>query len=84
MKKNNIKVTDKGNTITLTFDPILAQKTVRNFDPANAAPKVHKTKKGKGSYNRKEKHKNRDGGKDTSFCFLFWHCKNSALLHKAI
>lgn len=69
MKKSSVKVTEQGNKIILTFDPILARKSIRNFEPANSTPKVHKTKKGKGSYNRKEKHKNRDGEKNTISVF---------------
>lgn len=71
MKKQGVKVTEQGGKITLTFKPIEAQKSVRNFDPDNSAPKVHRTKKGKGSYSRKEKHKNRDCENNTSLCFLF-------------
>ncbi|MFZ5354060.1 MAG: hypothetical protein ACOZCL_15250 [Bacillota bacterium] len=70
MKKHNVKIMEKGNRITLTFNPILAQKSVRNFDPVNTTPKVHKTKKGKGSYTRKEKNKNRDCDRNTSLCFF--------------
>lgn len=71
MKKSSVKIVEQGNKIILTFNPIAAQKSVRNFEPINSAPKVHKAKKGKGSYHRKEKHKNRDGEKDTRLCFLF-------------
>jgi len=71
MKKKGVKIVEHGDKITLTFSQLSDLKSVRNFDPANSAPKVHKASKGKGSYSRKEKHKNRDGGKDTSLCFLF-------------
>ncbi len=70
-KKQNVKVTEQGNKITLTFNPNLVVKSVRNFDPDNAAPKVHKAGKGKGSYKRKEKHKSRDGEDSSRSCFLF-------------
>ena len=70
MKKQGVKVTEQDGKITLTFNPIEAQKSVRNFDPDNSAPKVHRTKKGKGSYSRKEKHKNRDGEDNTVSVFL--------------
>lgn len=69
MKKLAVKVTEQGSKITLTFDQIQAQKSVRNFDPANSAPKVHSANKGKGSYNRKEKHKGREEDKDSDLCF---------------
>lgn len=64
MKKLAVKVMEQGNKITLTFDPIQAQKSVRNFDPENSAPKVHSANKGKGSYKRKEKHKSREEDKE--------------------
>jgi hypothetical protein len=76
MKKPRVKVVEQGNKIILTFNQISDLKSVRNFEPANSTLKVHKANKGKGSYNRKEKHKNRDDEKDSSLCFLFtsaWH-----------
>lgn len=69
-KRKGVKITEQGNRIILTFDPLMAQKSVRNFDSAGSAPKVHKARKGKDSYTRKEKHKNRDCEKNTSLCFL--------------
>jgi|GEM_PF-5662732 len=64
MKKLAVKVKERGNKIILTFDPIQAQKSVRNFDPENSAPKVHSANKGKGSYSRKEKYKSREEDKE--------------------
>ncbi len=71
MKKPRVKIVEQGNKIILTFSQLSDRKAVRNFEPANSAPKVHKANKGKGSYNRKGKHKDRDGEKDTDLCFLF-------------
>ena len=71
MKKPKVKIVDKGDKMILTFSQLSDLKAVRNFDPANSVSKVHKASKGKGSYSRKEKHKNRDGGYDTSLCFYF-------------
>lgn len=69
MKKPKVKIVEQGDKIILTFNQLSDMKAVRSFDPANSTPRVHKTRKGKGSYNRKEKHKNRDGEKDTGLCF---------------
>jgi len=71
MKKPRVKVVEQGNKIILTFNQLSDRKAVRNFEPVNSTPKVHKANKGKGSYNRNEKHKNRDGEKDAGLCFLF-------------
>ena len=71
MKKNRVRIKEQGDKIIITINPLEAQKSVRNFDPANAGMKVHKSKKGKGSYSRKEKYKNRGCEKNTSLCFLF-------------
>ncbi|HYE09785.1 MAG TPA: hypothetical protein VEF53_06360 [Patescibacteria group bacterium] len=71
MKKPRVKIVEQGNKIILTFSQLSDLKAVRNFEPANSALKVHKANKGKGSYNRNKKHKDRDGEKDTDLCFLF-------------
>ena len=71
VKKSKVKIVDKGDKIILTFSQLSDLKEVRNSDPANSAPKVHKAAKGKGSYSRREKHKNRDGGNDADLCFYF-------------
>jgi stalled ribosome alternative rescue factor ArfA len=49
------KVKEKNGIITMTFNQVEAMKSVRNFDPLNSAPKIHKAKKGKGSYKRIKK-----------------------------
>lgn len=71
MKKSKVKIVDKGDRIILTFNQLADLKSVRNFDPDNSTPKIHKASKGKGSYSRKEKHKNRDNSKDIDLCFYF-------------
>lgn len=70
MKRSKVKIVEQGDKIILTFNQLSDLKAVRNFDPANSVPKVHKPNKGKGSYSRKEKYKNRDGEKETDLCFF--------------
>jgi hypothetical protein len=71
MGKKNGHVTVKNNDsrITLEFDTMFYVTAVRRELPP--ATKVEMPKKGKGSYNRKEKHKGRFHSENDGISFLY-------------
>ena len=64
-------ITEKGNKISIKIDPLAALKSNRNFNPQGVFSSVHKSKKGKGSYNRKQKYKNSGFDNNSSYCSFF-------------
>ena len=65
---NGATVTEKGNKIFIKIDPLVALKSDRNFNPQGVFSSVHKSKKGKGSYKRKQKYKNSGFDNNSSCC----------------
>jgi hypothetical protein len=68
-KSNHVNVVQENNKITLQFDPMFYVNATRRETPPPT--KFEKPSKGKGSYNRKEKHKKRYHGDDNGISFLF-------------
>ncbi len=68
---NGATVTEKGNKIYVKVDPLAALKSDRNFNPKGIFSSVHKSKKGKGSYKRKQKYKDSSSDNNSSCCSFF-------------
>lgn len=67
-KNKHVKVVQDDKKITLQFDPMFYVNAARRETPPPT--KVEKPSKGKGSYNRKEKHKKRYHGGDDGISFF--------------
>jgi hypothetical protein len=68
-KNKHVSVKSTDNKITLQFDPMFYVNATRRETPPPT--KVEAPKKGKGSYNRKEKHKKRYHSESDGISFLF-------------
>lgn len=70
-KKKNVSVIKNGDKLTVRFDPMFYVTAARRETPPPT--KVEMPKKGKGSYNRKEKHKRSCHSENDGNSFLYAH-----------
>ena len=70
-KKKNVSVIKNGDKLTVRFDPMFYVTAARRETPPPT--RVEMPKKGKGSYNRKEKHKRSCHSENDGNSFLYAH-----------